>query len=156
MLVSGVQSDWGIHIHIFFFRVWLIGYHRILSRVICAIQYVLVGYLSYICAVCLVAQLCPSLCNLMVCSPPGYSGHGDSQARILEWVDMPSSRGFSQPRDWTQVSCIAGRFFTKSSANPIIYIYIYIYIYVCVCYIVVWVYSSKAPDLRSPPYVSLC
>ena len=34
------------------------------------------------------------------------------QARILEWVVMPSSRGSSQPRDQTQVSCIAGRFFT--------------------------------------------
>ena len=33
-------------------------------------------------------------------------------ARILEWVALPSSRGFSQPRDWTQVFCIAGRFFT--------------------------------------------
>ena len=33
-------------------------------------------------------------------------------ARILEWVAMLSSRGFSQPRDWTQVSCIAGGFFT--------------------------------------------
>ena len=34
------------------------------------------------------------------------------QARILEWVDTPSSRGSSKPRDWTQVSCIAGGFFT--------------------------------------------
>ena len=37
---------------------------------------------------------------------------GSLQARILEWVAMPSSRGSSQPRDWTQVSHIAGRFFT--------------------------------------------
>ena len=37
---------------------------------------------------------------------------GILQARILEWVAMPSSRGSSQPRDWTQVSRIAGRFFT--------------------------------------------
>ena len=34
------------------------------------------------------------------------------QARILEWVAMPSSRGSSQPRDQTQVFCVAGRFFT--------------------------------------------
>ena len=34
------------------------------------------------------------------------------QARIMEWVAMPSSRGSSQPRDWTQISFIAGRFFT--------------------------------------------
>ena len=37
---------------------------------------------------------------------------GFLQARILDWVAIPSSRGSSQPRDWTQVSCIAGRFFT--------------------------------------------
>ena len=48
----------------------------------------------------------------MDCSPPGSSVHGILQARILEWVDMPSSRGSSQPRDQTQVSPIAGGFFT--------------------------------------------
>ena len=37
---------------------------------------------------------------------------GILQARILEWAAMPSSRGSSQPRDWTQVSHIAGGFFT--------------------------------------------
>jgi len=37
---------------------------------------------------------------------------GVLQARILEWVAMPSSRGSSQPRDQTQVPCIAGGFFT--------------------------------------------
>ena len=41
--------------------------------------------------------------------------HGILQARILEWVAFPFSRGFSQPRDRTQVSCIAGRFFAKLS-----------------------------------------
>ena len=45
-------------------------------------------------------------------SLPGSSVHEILQARILEWVAMPSSRGSSQPRDQTQVSCIAGRFFT--------------------------------------------
>ena len=44
--------------------------------------------------------------------PPGSSVHGILQARILEWVAMPSSRGSFQPRDRTWVSCIAGRFFT--------------------------------------------
>ena len=39
--------------------------------------------------------------------------HGILQARILEWVAVPFSRGPSQPRDWTQVSCIAGWFFTS-------------------------------------------
>ena len=61
---------------------------------------------------CLVAQSCPTLCDPLDCSPPGSSLHGILQVRILEWVAMPSSRGSSQPRDWTQVSCISGRFFT--------------------------------------------
>ena len=49
----------------------------------------------------------------MDCSPPGSSVHGILKARILEWVAMPSSRGSSQPRNGTQVSGIAGRFFTS-------------------------------------------
>ena len=60
----------------------------------------------------LVGQLCPTPCDPMDCSPPGYSVHGILQARILEWVAMPSSRGSSQPRAWTQVSRIASGFFT--------------------------------------------
>ena len=60
----------------------------------------------------LVTQLSPTPCDPMVCSPPGSSVHGILQARILEWVAMPFSRGSSQPRDQTHVSCTAGRFFT--------------------------------------------
>ena len=45
-------------------------------------------------------------------SPSGVSIHGIFQARILEWVAISFSRGSSWPRDWTQVSCIAGGFFT--------------------------------------------
>ena len=45
------------------------------------------------------------------CSPPGSSVHGILQARILQWVAIPFSRGSSQPRDWTQDSCITGRCF---------------------------------------------
>ena len=47
----------------------------------------------------------------MDCSLPGSSVRGISQARILEWVAIPFSRGSSWPRDWTQVSGIAGGFF---------------------------------------------
>ena len=87
-----------------------------------------------------VAKLCPTLCDCMDCTPPGSSVSGILQARILEWVAMPSSRGSSQPRDWTQishttggccsrrsfwlrywthVSCIASGFFTtKPPGNP--------------------------------------
>ena len=65
------------------------------------------------CAVlCLVAQSCPALCYPMGCSLPGFSVHRILQARILEWAAISLSRGSSQPRDQTQVSCIEGRFFT--------------------------------------------
>ena len=59
----------------------------------------------------LVIQSCPTLCDPVDCSPPGSSVPGILQARTLEWVAMPSSRGSSRPRDWTWVFCIAGRFF---------------------------------------------
>ena len=60
-------------------------------------------------------QLCPTLCDPLDCSPSGSSAHGILQARILEWVAMPSSRGSSQPMDQNCISggsCIAGGFFT--------------------------------------------
>ena len=53
--------------------------------------------------------------NPMDCSPPGSSVHGIFQARILEWVVIPFTRGSSQSRDWIPVSCIVGRFFTTKS-----------------------------------------
>ena len=73
-----------------------------------------VEWLSYTfcCCCCLVAQSCPILCNPTDCSPPGSSVHGILQARILEWVTIPFSRGSSWLRDQTWVSCIADRFFT--------------------------------------------
>ena len=60
-----------------------------------------------------VAQACLTLCNAMDCSLPGSSVHGILQARILEWVAVPFSRVSSQLRDRTQVSLIAGGFFTS-------------------------------------------
>ena len=59
-----------------------------------------------------VPQSCPTLCDRMDCSPPGSPVHEILQARVLEGVPRPSSRGSSPPRDRTQVSRIAGRFFT--------------------------------------------
>ena len=55
-----------------------------------------------------VAQSYPTLCD-----PMYYTTHGILQARILEWVAFPFSRRSFQPRDWTQFSCMAGRFFTS-------------------------------------------
>ena len=54
-----------------------------------------------------VAQLCPTLCD-----PMDYTVHGILHTRVLEWVAFPFSRGSSRPKDWTQVPCIAGGFFT--------------------------------------------
>ena len=59
------------------------------------------------------AQLCLTLCDPRDCSLPGSSVHQILQASILEWVVI-SYRGSFWPRDRTQVSCVAGRFFTKS------------------------------------------
>ena len=59
-----------------------------------------------------VAQLFLTLCDPMDCSLPGPFVHWVLQERIREWVAIPFSRGYSWPRDWTWVSCIAGRFFT--------------------------------------------
>ena len=59
-----------------------------------------------------VAQPCPTFCNTMDCSLPGFSIHGIFQARELEWVAISFSRGSSWSRDRTPVSHIAGRRFT--------------------------------------------
>ena len=65
-------------------------------------------------------QSCPTLCNPTDCSPPGPSVHGILQARILEWVAMPFSRGSSPPRDQTRVSSIScfGSFTTSATQFP--------------------------------------
>ena len=97
LLVSSVYNNDSIvcvcvcaHIYSFLFL-----YHFLTSDIICA-----------------QSLSCVLLCDHMDCSPPGSSVHGILQARILEWVAMPSSRGSSQPGDRTQFSCIAGGFFT--------------------------------------------
>ena len=46
-------------------------------------------------------------CDPIDCSPPGSSTHGISLARILEWVGISFSRGYSWPKDWSRVSCIS-------------------------------------------------
>ena len=57
--------------------------------------------------VCSVPQFCPTLCDPMDCSPPGFSVRGISQARILEWVVICFFRGSSLSMDLTCVSCIS-------------------------------------------------
>ena len=72
---------------------------------------------KYACVCAQLLQLCPTLCDPINCSPPGIFVHGILQARILEQVVISYSRGQNlvRPRDWTCVSCIAGRFFTAES-----------------------------------------
>ena len=67
----------------------------------------------------LVIQSCATVCESVDYSPPGSSIHGLLQARILEWVAIPFSRGSSQQRDQTQVSCIAGRFLLSEPPGKI-------------------------------------
>ena len=52
-------------------------------------------------------QLCLTLWDHLDCSPPGSSIHGALQARVLEWVTLPFSRGSSQPRDRTHISYVS-------------------------------------------------
>ena len=61
-----------------------------------------------------VTQLCPTLGD-----PMDYTVHGILQARILQWVAFPFSRESSQPRDQTQVSHIAGGFFTSRATKEV-------------------------------------
>ena len=73
-------------------------------------------FLEVLCLCAKLFQSCPTLYDPMDCSLPGSSVHGTLQARILEWVAIPLSRGSSRPRDRTWVSCFAGGFFT---AEPV-------------------------------------
>ena len=73
---------------------------------------------------CLVTQSCPTLWDPMDYSLAGsFVCGGILQARILEWVAMPFSRGSSQPRDRTQVSHIAGSFFTIWATREVCYLH---------------------------------
>ena len=67
-----------------------------------------------------VCSMCLTLWDPMDCSPPGSSVRGILQARILECVAVCSSRGSSQPRGQTCVSCIAGRFFTTAAPGKLL------------------------------------
>ena len=57
-------------------------------------------------------QLCPTQCDPIDGSPPGFSVPGILQARILQWVAISFSRRSSRPRDWNRISYIVGRCFT--------------------------------------------
>ena len=90
---------------------------RVVSRHYCLISmpHLSPGNCHLTSVLCSVTQSCLTLCDLMNCSLPGSSVHGDSPGKTIGRVAMPSSRGSSQPWDQTQLSCIAGGFFTSWS-----------------------------------------
>ena len=94
----------------------------------------------------LVAQTCPTLCDPTDCSLTGSSVHRLLQARILEWVAMPSSRGSSRPRDRTWVSHTAGSFFTlwANRETPRTYTHICSFkiMYAFICFWLHWVFIA--------------
>ena len=94
--------------------------------------------MNYQCVHAKSLQSCLILCDPMDCTPPGSSVHGILQARILEWVAIPSSKGSSRPTDRTCSSCVAGRFHTTwatgeapelSGTSTFIYLFIYFYFF---------------------------
>ena len=91
----------------------------------------------------------------MDCSPPGSPFHGILQARILEWFAMPSSRGSSQPRDWSCVYGIAVRFFTTEPPGKPKCMCVCVCVCVCVhvraCVSCSVVSNSFRPTDCSPP-----
>ena len=87
---------WLIHIYILFFYM-----HKLYSFI----------HLNHI-YICIYINSCPTLCHPMDCSLPGSSVHGDSPGKNTGVGCYVLLRGFSQPRDRTQVSHIAGEFFT--------------------------------------------
>ena len=93
----------------------------------------------------LVTQWCLTVCYPMDCSLPGYSVHGISQARILEWAAISFSRGSSQPRDQTQVSCIGGRFFNLWATSAL-----FVHSIGCITISVLWIRKLKLREVMWP------
>ena len=85
-------------------------------------------------------------------SLPGSSVHGIVQARILQWVAVSSSRGSSQPRDLTCISCIVGRFFSAEPPEKPVYVCVYTHTYICIyAHTCVYMYMHVHPPPQSPP-----
>ena len=99
--------------HPFFWK----GKRKVLLMELCSVCVCVCVCVSVHTCMHAVAQRCLILCNLMDYSPQGSSVHGITPARILEWVAISDSRGLSQSREWTHVSCIADGFFTTESSR---------------------------------------
>ena len=92
------HTPWKISVRVFWLRLDLI-YTEIWEWLTLTILVLSIHWHNFYC--CLVTKLCPTVLRPMDCSLPGSFVHGISQARILEWVAMPSSRASSWPRYWT-------------------------------------------------------
>ena len=120
---------------------WIIfcNTYSILMNEISKIFYMCTFYIiiKFVCIYIVKVKVAQS--SLTLCDPMDYTIHGILQARILQWVVFPFSRGSSQPRDWTQMSCIIGGFFISwatREAHIYIYISIYRHTYICIlCHI---------------------
>ena len=88
--------------------------------------------------VCSVASVVSDSLDSMDCSLLGSSVNRIFQARTLEWVAKPSSRGSSWPRDLIYISCIAGSFFTAEPLGKPTYIYMYIHTFIYIYIIHTW------------------
>ena len=111
-------------------------------------------YFIYSMGACMVSHFSCVRLFTMDCSPPGSSAHRILQARILEWVAMPSSRGSSRPRDWTCISyvfCIIRLFLyqLRHLGSPIYAMYYlyclrmwYMYVYPKLYQVAQWITSS--------------
>ena len=91
-----------LQLNTFYFELFFFTWNHVLLR-----QWILESFIE-----CESHSVVSDSCNHMDCRLPGSSVRGIFQARVLEWVAISFSRGSSWPRDQTQVSCIAGRFFT--------------------------------------------
>ena len=80
---------------------------------------------------------------LSLCDPMDYTDHGILQARILERVAVPFSRGSSQPKDWTQVSRIAAGFFTIWASRKPMYVCKCTEDHTCTCEVTVCVWRRQ-------------
>ena len=104
---------WGKGLKVFF-GMWVSSCPSTISLIQMPVFMAVPHCLDY--SVCSVTKSCPTLCAPMDCSLPDSSVHAFLPARILEWVAISSSRGYSRPRDQTRVSCkssaLAGKFFT--------------------------------------------
>ena len=81
---------------------------------------------SCCCCCCLITKLCPTLCSPMDCSPPGSFVHGILQARILEWVAIPSSRDLPGPGIEPTSPALQADSLSLSYWGSLLYMYIYI------------------------------